>query len=73
MTERDPLVHLGGHGMWRAELPTNGRSSPWMRSEAAAKCWQLVREDRLRPLVEAGYVITGVTRRKGWLGSTCRS
>lgn len=57
------MIHQGGHGKWRGEVPVNGKSSPWLGSAIAAKCWVLVAEDRIRPLVEAGYVITGVTRR----------
>jgi len=57
------VIFQGGHGCWRAEIPLNGKSSPWLDTRLGAWCWLLVAEDRLRPLVEAGYVITGVTRR----------
>lgn len=62
MTVHEPY-YQGGHGKWRAEVPINGKSSPWLSSRLAAKCWLLVREDRLRPLVEAKTQIIGVTRR----------
>lgn len=52
-----------GAGHWRASARYSGKYSPWLSSRVAAKCWYIVQEDRVRPLVEAGYKITRVTTR----------
>ncbi len=54
------MIWQGGQGLWRACLYRNNKCSPWFMNRISAECWVSIAEDRLRPLVDAGFDITGV-------------
>lgn len=54
-------IYKGGHGKYRAVIHMNNRYSPWFISEISAKAWAIIQLDRITPLLENGYKITGVT------------